>query len=149
MELWMMRICSQFVLGAFLVAAVGWSGTATASTVKALVDLSQQRMHVFVEGKKKYTWTVSTGKKGWRTKPGFYTPFAQRKKFYSTKWRMSLPYLTMIGSDGTAIHGTHLTGKLGRPASHGCIRLSVANAAKFYKLVESYGMWSTQVEVRP
>ncbi len=144
-----MRICSQFVLGIALLIATVWSGTASASTVKALVDLSQQRMHVFVEGKKKYTWVVSTGKKGWRTKPGFYTPFAQRRRFYSSKWRMSLPYLTMIGSDGTAIHGTYRTSKLGRPASHGCIRLSVGNAAKFYKLVKNYGMWSTQVEVRP
>ena len=136
------------VLAAFCVA-VGLATTAGAATLKATVDLSEQRMHVYVGGKKKYTWVVSTGKRGWRTKPGFYTPFAQREKFYSKKWRMSLPYLTWIGSDGTAIHGTHRTSKLGRPASHGCIRLSISNAAKFYRLVQSHGFWSTQVEVKP
>ena len=136
------------ILAAFCIA-VCIATTASAATLKATVDLSEQRMHVYVDGKKKYTWIVSTGKRGWRTKTGWYTPFAQRKKFYSSKWRMSLPYLTWIGSDGTAIHGTYLTKKLGRPASHGCIRLSVSNAAKFYRLVESHGFWSTKVEVRP
>ena len=134
---------------AALCLCFGVATNALAATLKATVDLSEQRMHVYVDGKKKYTWVVSTGKRGWRTKPGWYTPFAQRKKFYSTKWRMSLPYLTWIGSDGTAIHGTYLTSKLGRPASHGCIRLSIPNAAKFYRLVQSHGFWSTKVEVRP
>ena len=119
-----------------------------AASIKATVDLSAQRMHVYIDGKKKYTWVVSTGKRGWRTKPGSYTPFGQREKFYSTKWRMKMPYVTWIGEDGTAIHGTYLTGKLGRPASHGCIRLSVRNAATFYKLVERNGFWSTQVIVK-
>ena len=121
----------------------------SAATLRATVDLSKQRMHVFVDGKRKYTWVVSTGKRGWRTKTGSYTPFAQRKKFYSSKWKMSLPYLTMIGYDGTAIHGTYLTSKLGRPASHGCIRLSVGNAKRFYKLVEQHGFWGTEVRVVP
>ena len=112
------------LMAAFCVS-VGLATTAFAATLKATVDLSEQRMHVYVDGRKKYTWVVSTGKRGWRTKPGWYTPFAQREKFYSSKWRMSLPYLTWIGSDGTAIHGTYQTKKLGRPASHGCIRLSI------------------------
>lgn len=137
------------LVGVAVVAFAAFGTAAEASTLKATVDLSEQRMYVYVDGKKKYKWVVSTGKRGWRTKPGSYTPFAQRRKFYSSKWRMSLPYLTFIGRDGTAIHGTYLTSKLGRPASHGCIRLSIRNAAKFYKLVESYGFWSTEVVVRP
>ena len=132
------------------VAAMALIPSATmAASIKATVDLSAQRMNVYIDGKKKYTWVVSTGKRGWRTKTGSYTPFGQRKKFYSKKWRMSLPYLTWIGEDGTAIHGTYLTSKLGRPASHGCIRLSIRNASKFYKLVEENGFWSTQVIVKP
>lgn len=145
----MVQCCSRIVLFALVSLLLAGGTAANAATLKATVDLSQQRMHVYVGGKKKYTWVVSTGKRGWRTKPGFYTPFAQKPKYYSKKWRMSLPYTTWIGRDGTAIHGTYLTGKLGRPASHGCIRLSVANAAKFYKLVQSHGMWFTQVHVKP
>ena len=134
---------------AFACCLASMATIASAAPLRATVDLSQQRMHVFVEGRKKYTWVVSTGKRGWRTRPGSYTPFAQREKFYSSKWKMSLPYLTMIGSDGTAIHGTYLTKKLGRPASHGCIRLSIGNAKRFYRLVQKYGFWGTQVVVVP
>ena len=144
----MVRFCSRTVLCIVTVLSAMAVSSASAATLKATVDLSQQRMYVFVDGKEKYSWTVSTGKRGWRTKPGFYTPFAQRKKFYSDKWRMSLPYLTMIGQDGTAIHGTYQTSKLGRPASHGCIRLTIGNAKKFYNLVQRYGFWSTSIEVR-
>ena len=125
------------------------SAAASASTIRATVDLSQQRMTVYVAGRKKYTWPVSTGKKGWRTKTGVYTPYAQRENFYSTKWNMSLPYLTMIGYDGTAVHGTYQTSRLGRPASHGCIRLSVSNARRFYQLVQRFGFSETQVIVTP
>ncbi|MGI9521909.1 MAG: L,D-transpeptidase [Hyphomicrobiaceae bacterium] len=146
----MLGRCRIQFLAAAIIAGSMWSvSTATAATLKATVDLSQQRMHVYVDGKKRYTWRVSTGKRGWRTRPGYYTPFAQKRKFYSSKWRMNLPYLTWIGSDGTAIHGTYRTSKLGRPASHGCIRLSVGNAAKFYHLVKRHGFWSTQVVVQP
>ena len=144
----MVRFCSKIIL-CLMMCFGGLSVTAaSAATLKATVDLSQQRMYVFVDGKRKYSWAVSTGKRGWRTKAGYYTPFAQRKKFYSSKWRMSLPYLTMIGQDGTAIHGTYQTSKLGRPASHGCIRLNIGNAKKFYNLVERHGFWSTSIEVR-
>lgn len=139
----------QYAIGiATTSVAILLSSSVWAASIKATVDLSAQRMNVYIDGKKKYSWVVSTGKQGWRTKPGSYTPFGQRKKFYSKKWRMSLPYLTWIGEDGTAIHGTYLTSKLGRTASHGCIRLSVRNAAKFYKLVEQNGFWSTQVIVK-
>ena len=131
------------------VIAMGcWAVPSYAAPLKATVDLAKQRMHVYVDGKKKYTWRVSTGKKGWETKPGAYTPFAQREKFYSSKWKMSLPYLTWIGEDGTAIHGTYQSKRLGRTASHGCIRLSIGNAKKFYRLVERYGFWGTQVIVK-
>lgn len=132
----------------FAVVLVTFSAQATAASLRATVDLSQQRMYVSIDGKRKYSWRVSTGKRGWETRPGSYTPFAQREKFYSTKWKMSLPYLTWIGQDGTAIHGTYLSKKLGRPASHGCIRLSIRNAKKFYRLVEKFGFWGTEVIVR-
>lgn len=130
---------------AFLCASVV---AVEAASLRATVDISKQRMYVEVEGKRKYAWPVSTGRQGWETKPGLYTPFGQREKFYSDKWKMSLPYLVWIGQDGTAIHGTYQANKLGRTASHGCIRLSIRNARTFYRLVEHYGFWGTQVVVR-
>lgn len=124
-----------------------FSSPASAATVVAKVDLSQQRMRVYVDGKRRYSWRVSTGKRGWETRPGSYTPYKMQARYYSKKWRMSLPYLVWIGSDGTAVHGTTYHGRLGRPASHGCIRLSISNARRFYKLVQRFGMWGTRVDV--
>jgi len=134
--------------GLVMLSAITVSTTsAEAANVIAKVDLSQQRMRVYVDGKKKFTWRVSTGRRGWETKPGAYTPFKMKKRFYSKRWKMRLPYLIWIGGDGTAIHGTDYSSRLGRRASHGCIRLSIANARRFYGLVERYGMWGTRVEV--
>jgi lipoprotein-anchoring transpeptidase ErfK/SrfK len=136
--------CASFCVTIFALLAM----PANAAPLKATVDLSSQRMYVSVEGKKKYSWRISTGKRGWETRPGSYMPFHQREKYYSKKWKMSLPYLTWIGRDGTAIHGTYRSSRLGRTASHGCIRLSISNARKFYRLVQRFGFWGTEVIVR-
>ena len=146
----MMRLTEKyfavlFGFGALMLNA--FSVPADASNIVAQVHLTQQRMDVLVDGVKKYSWRVSTGKDGWRTQAGTYQPFAQTPFYFSKKWNMSLPYLMWIGQDGTAIHGTALTGHLGRPASHGCIRLDTPNAAILYKLVEANGMSSTTVVV--
>lgn len=141
------RLIKLSMLVSAVAALMAAATTANAANVVAKVDLSAQRMQVFVDGKRRHTWRVSTGKDGWRTKPGAYTPYKMKRYYFSKKWNMKLPYLVWIGNDGTAIHGTTYASRLGRPASHGCIRLSIANAAKFYKLVERYGMWGTRVEV--
>ena len=38
-----------------------------------------------------------------------------------------------------AIHGTTEVGSLGRPASHGCVRLSPSNAATLFAMVQRQG----------
>lgn len=120
---------------------------ARAASIVAKVDLSSQRMQVYLNGKKTYSWRVSTGKAGWRTPTGSYSPLVTYRNYYSKKWGMNMPYLVLISRGGIAIHGTHATGKLGRTASHGCIRLHPSNAAKFYGLVRKYGKSSTRVIV--
>jgi lipoprotein-anchoring transpeptidase ErfK/SrfK len=148
-------VCVSLKIVALRLALVGAlvmvpliSGASSAwAAVLAKVDLSRQRMEVYVNGRRHYNWIVSTGRDGWRTPAGRYYPFALTRHYYSKKWKMNLPYLVSISSSGIAIHGTEQTGKLGRPASHGCIRLSIGNAARFYRLVESYGMSNTVVIV--
>ena len=130
----------------FAMLATG-SAPADAASLVARVNLSQQRMEVYLNGHRQHVWPVSTGRDGWHTPPGNYQPFALKQQYYSTKWKMNLPYLIWISGDGIAIHGTELSGKLGRRASHGCIRLSIPNAAKFYSLVEKHGMGNTAVVV--
>ena len=135
-----------FAALAMMIAGLG-SGHAEAATVVARVDLAKQRMFVSVDGVQRYSWRVSTGLQGTQTPTGSYTPFALTPYYYSKKWKMALPYMVSIDDRGTAIHGTSMTSKLGRPASHGCIRLDTGNAAVFYKLIEANGMSNTQVVV--
>ena len=47
---------------------------------------------------------------------------------------------------GLAIHGTSAVGQLGRPASHGCVRLHPAHARALYGVVRSFG--GAQIQVR-
>ena len=149
---WLSRLPVLFTLWAFASAIAG-SGVFAApasgsdAAVVARVDLSRQKMEVFVNGVRRHNWTISTGKEGWRTPVGTYRPFALTREYYSKKWRMNLPYLVSISDSGIAIHGTDRTRALGRPASHGCIRLHTSNAAKFYELVERHGMGNVLVVV--
>ena len=48
---------------------------------------------------------------------------------------------------GYAVHGTTAVRRLGRPASHGCVRLHPANAKIFYKLVQQNGKENTLVSI--
>ncbi len=48
---------------------------------------------------------------------------------------------------GYAIHGTTEISQLGRPASHGCVRLHPDNARIFYDLVNAYGKANTRISV--
>ena len=139
------RLTQCLAVAVAMFALLAQLPSANAVTIVARVDLSKQRMLVSVDGVQKYSWRVSTGVQGMATPVGSYTPFALTPYYYSKKWKMALPYLVSIDDKGTAIHGTSITSKLGRPASHGCIRLDTANAATFYKLIEANGMGSTQV----
>jgi hypothetical protein len=49
--------------------------------------------------------------------------------------------------EGVAVHGTNAIGSLGRPASHGCVRLHPKNAKTFYNLVHKHGEKLTRVVV--
>lgn len=115
--------------------------------VVARVDLSQQRMRVYVKGRQTHVWRVSTGKKGWRTPTGQFQPYLMYRNYYEKHWQAHLPFLVALTKSGIAIHGTNATHKLGRPASHGCIRLSISNASQFYRLVKKHGLRKTRVIV--
>ena len=130
-----------------IVCAPAFMPAAAASEIVAKVNLSQQRMEVMVDGVRRHSWRVSTGRDGYNTQAGVYQPFALTPHYFSKKWNMSLPYLISIDDKGTAIHGTTQTGNLGRVASHGCIRLDTANAAILYRLIESNGLYSSKVIV--
>lgn len=112
-------------------------GTARA-TVSVDIDLSHQRMHV-VSAQGSYDWAISSARSGFYTPGGRYAPVRLERMHYSRKYHMSpMPY-SIFFRGGYAIHGTYETRHLGRPASHGCIRLAPANAALLYGMVRQEG----------
>lgn len=115
--------------------------------VVARIDLTTQRMTVAVDGTIRHTWAVSSGRSGFPTPRGEFRAQWMSRMWYSRKYDLApMPY-SVFFHGGAAIHATSAVGMLGRPASHGCVRLAEHNAAIFYGLVKKYGLASTQVIV--
>jgi hypothetical protein len=108
------------------------------ATVRVHVDLSSQRMHV-ESSSGSYDWPVSTARSGYSTPRGSFAPTGLQRMHYSKKYHMSpMPY-SIFFRGGYAIHGTYAVGALGRPASHGCVRLAPGNAAQLFHMVQAEG----------
>jgi hypothetical protein len=117
-----------------------------ASTVLINIDKTSQRMTVFLDGEERYDWPVSTGRAGYSTPSGTFTPTSMNEIWYSKQWDNSpMPHSIFFMKDGHAIHGSHEVKNLGKPASHGCVRISPQNAATLYALVARNGLKNTQV----
>jgi len=100
------------------------------------VDKSAQQLTVQVDGSNRYRWPVSTGRWGYNTPNGSYRPQWLARKWFSRKYDWSpMPY-SIFFNGGYAIHGSYEISRLGRPASHGCIRLNPKNAAVLFALVK-------------
>ncbi len=112
--------------------------------VDVRVDIVAQRMSVTTTDGEVYDWKISSGRKGFRSPNGVYRPTRLEKNWYSRKYGGAMPY-SVFFRGGYAIHGTGAVGALGRPASHGCIRLHPANAAKLFALVKKHGAGQTRI----
>ena len=120
--------------------------TAITSTVLISIDKASQTMTVSLDGVQQYEWPVSTGLRGYTTPSGTYTARSMNKIWYSRQWdNAPMPNAVFFTKDGHAIHGTLEVKRLGKPASHGCVRLSPENAATLFALVEKTGVKNTQV----
>jgi lipoprotein-anchoring transpeptidase ErfK/SrfK len=120
---------------------------AAAAKVEARIDISSQRMYVKVNGVNKYTWPVSTGRSGYGTPTGTFRPQRLERNWYSRKYDNAPMPHSVFFRGGYAIHGTTSIRNLGRPASHGCVRLHPSNAAKLYSLIQQNGMGNSRVIV--
>ncbi len=103
------------------------------------IDLAHQRMRVETTQGDVHIWPISSGRKGYSTPRGTYEPYRLAKMHRSRKYNNAPMPHSIFFHGGYAIHATTEEGRLGRPASHGCIRLSKANAAKLFELVKADG----------
>src|SRR5882757_11427080 len=106
------------------------------AAVVVTVDKTAQRLTVQVDGFTQYQWPVSTARWGYRTPNGSYRPQRLERQWYSRKYDWSPMPHSIFFSGGYAIHGSYEISRLGRPASHGCIRLHPQNAATLFDLVQ-------------
>jgi lipoprotein-anchoring transpeptidase ErfK/SrfK len=116
------------------------------SAVLISIDKTKQEMTVFLDGIEKYHWPVSTGRAGYSTPSGTYTATSMNEIWYSKQWDNSpMPHSIFFMKDGHAVHGSYEVKNLGKPVSHGCVRISPENATTLYALVKENGLENTQV----
>src|SRR5512135_1470312 len=125
-------------VSAFAIAVLLGSLAQAEAGIVVTVDKTAQRLTVAVDGSNRYRWPVSTARWGYSTPNGSYRPQWLARKWFSRKYDWSpMPY-SIFFNEGYAIHGSYEISHLGRPASHGCIRLHPKNAAVLFALVKEH-----------
>jgi lipoprotein-anchoring transpeptidase ErfK/SrfK len=104
------------------------------------VSIEQQRLFAWSNGTVVNRFVISTGREGYETPPGHYKILEKYKNRWSRKWSVWMPY-AMRWYEGYFIHQLpHKDGssvnigasKLGKPDSHGCVRVNVGDAEKLF-----------------
>jgi lipoprotein-anchoring transpeptidase ErfK/SrfK len=113
----------------------------------ARIDLSDQTMNVYVQDQLTYTFKVSTARGGYITPVGRYKAEWLSRYHRSRKYDNAPMPWAVFFHGGYAVHGTTEIRRLGRPASHGCVRLHPENAKIFFSLVKNIGMENTLITV--
>jgi hypothetical protein len=136
---------AKLALLAFMAMAGGIASAQAELLIR--VDQSTQTMSVDLDGRRLYDWPVSTGKPGFDTPTGVFKPNRMDADHYSDEYNAApMPFAVFFDLKGHAIHGTFEP--IGRPAaSHGCVRLQPANAAKLFALIKEQKMANTRVEI--
>jgi L,D-transpeptidase catalytic domain len=133
----------------FLVVFAGlmlFATGAAQANVSITIDKNAQQMTVAVDGVERYQWPVSTGIPSYETPNGSFRTFRMEEDHYSKEFDDApMPHSIFFTKIGHAIHGTDSESRLGTPASHGCVRLSRANATTLYELVQKEGVLNTTV----
>lgn len=119
-----------------LIAAAILFSTPALADFDIIVSKRQQTMSVFQDGELIDQWPVSTARKGYYTPTGSFHPYYYHLMHYSKKYDNAPMPHSIFFSGGFAIHATPHTANLGRPASHGCIRLHPDNAATLYNMTK-------------
>ena len=137
----------RVLLAAIVILTGFMSAPALSAAIEARIDISEQKMRIYRHGILTHSWKVSTGRKGYRTPTGTYRPTRMYKKYYSKKYdNAPMPY-SVFFRGGYAIHGTGSIKRLGRPASHGCVRLHPKNAAALYSMIKRVGAKNTRIRI--
>ena len=143
-----MRIAT-ILSGSLVAAAFALPLASTARADIAIsIDKNDQQMTVAVDGQQSYVWPVSTGRAGYDTPNGSFKVNRMDADHFSQEWdNAPMPHTMFFDLHGHAIHGFFDEKHLGMAVSHGCVRLSRANATVLFDLVKTEGMANTSVTV--
>lgn len=131
-------------------------GLASKTSYMIYVDLKSRPQMVYIFKGKINKWKLIKSFKctgglpgGKETVTGQFTVKTKGKWFFSSKYQQGGEYYTQFYGNylfhGLPMNRYHriVDGIIGRPASHGCIRLEVANA----KWIYNYMSWGTKVYI--
>ncbi len=118
-----------------------------AASLVANVNLSSQTMTVSQNGVVRHRWKVSTGRKGYITPTGSYRAKWVSRNHRSRKYDNAPMPFAVFFKGGYAVHATYDLKRLGRPASHGCVRLHPDNAAQFFSMATQSGLSNTRIVI--
>src|SRR5579872_3494323 len=136
------------ILAGPLVAAALALASPAHANIDIAIDKSTQQMTVAVDGAQKYVWPVSTGRAGYDTPNGTFKINRMDADHFSQEWdNAPMPHTMFFDLHGHAIHGFFDEKHLGMAVSHGCVRLSRANATVLFDMVKAQGIANTSVTV--
>ena len=137
-----------FIYSAILSATLFVGQVEAVERVRAEIYLSEQRLYLYVDGRLSDKWPVSTARRGYRTPVGSFRPIRLERSWYSRKYDWAPMPHSIFFLGGYAIHGTTEVKRLGRPVSHGCIRLHPSNAARLFRLVRQVGFHHARIVIK-
>ncbi|NTU98749.1 L,D-transpeptidase, partial [Candidatus Falkowbacteria bacterium] len=111
---------------------------------KIEVNLAKQELSYYLGKAKIGTFIVSTGKPGMSTPKGTFKIANKSRRAWSKTYKLWMPYWMGLSGSKVGLHelpewpGGKKEGEnhLGRPVSHGCVRLGVGPAKKLYEWAE-------------
>jgi len=113
----------------------------------AVIVKSDQKIHIFENGSRKYSWKVSTARSGKITPTGTWKAQWLSKRHKSSIYDNAPMPFSIFYYGNFAIHGTDQINLLGSPASSGCVRLHPENAEILFAMVEQIGPSNLAVRV--
>ncbi len=137
----------QGVVAAVIAMTCAFATAPAQADIRARISTSAQTMYVYVDGQLAYVWPVSTGRGRYATPGGTFRPQRLERRWYSTKYSGAPMHNAVFYNGGYAIHATSEVSRLGRPASHGCVRLAPGHARVFYALVREHGAGRTRISI--
>lgn len=117
-----------------------------APALEIIISKAAQSMTIYLDGELQQVFPVSTGRARQPTPSGTFGVVRMHLMAYAPKYdNAPMPHSIFFTRQGHAIHGTGHLDTLGRPVSHGCVRLAPEAAEWLYGLVKQIGPRNTTI----